>query len=896
MIPQQDQSPDTSRQALAAEDDADHSIIVEGLTLYYPLLTRQRQNSLVRFWCLIYDLMGRSNFASNDSFFAALNDVSFKLKSGEILGVVGPNGAGKSTLLRVLANIETPDEGTVILNGRVSSLLELGVGFKQELSGRENIYLNSMLLGIPKSEVSKYIQDIVEFCDIGEFVDAPLKTYSSGMKARLGFSTAIKLDPEILLLDEVLGSGDAAFRARAGNIIHHYRSREKTVVVATHSDAFIVNNCDKALFLNHGEVVTFGYPEDVIDEYSRFTGYMLRKRTFFGAHYEPSRRPDREGDTRPPLGVAICGGTSQYEKPLFEYLKDVGPALKDVRLELAMIPPQEVERPNLCDMYAILLIPVLPRLKQQQYVGLRRFVRNGGILVLGAGAALQLVVGRDSMARDRNTDIVNYCLSALGNYEPGRSWGRFELSAYQLTKESPLLPGLSIGRSYGMRAGDNPVIGAMMSAAPGAYSLATVQVKDMDWRATVGSCDALVAKKSGEGVVFRFASPPDPSESLFSRLVNTLVHPDGAAFIRASEPHDYGVPGDPGGPEASDGQMVPLESCALRLSVIGDVNRRPRLLSQAELRESFEEIADLGLEQVNVVVKEGSALTENLGIEAYDFVTDGRDILAEAGHLADEFGLSIVPAVNCFVEHVPGSPGQATRFVSEHPETLHLTMRNISDGMYTIEDFDRRGVRIQSSPHLERVRERIKTVVQCLKDNYGFDTCHLEFFRYSNDSGGFSEAELAAKGGLSIESDLSEHQREAARCLADFARELQLTFPEMHFSLEAYHDFSISHPCHSLTVGMYSKKCIPANILAYYLRHYLDVVAEARPLGTCRILIDCHHKTAGEVLAQIAVGRSLECGRFYLDGYDALRELEEADRRRFATILKAARHDKHNRK
>lgn len=151
--------------------------------------------------------------------------------------------------------------------------------------------------------------------------------------------------------------------------------------------------------------------------------------------------------------------------------------------------------------------------------------------------------------------------------------------------------------------------------------------------------------------------------------------------------------------------------------------------------------------------------------------------------------------------------------------------------------------------------------------------------------------ELAAKGGLSIESDPADHQREAARCLGDLARDLQLAFPEMHLSLEAYHDFSVKHPCHNLTVGIYNKKCIPANILAYYLRHYLDVVAEARPLDTCRILIDCHHKTVGEILAQVAVGRSLACGRFYLDGHDALRDLEEADRRRFATIVKAARHD-----
>ena len=260
------------------DKDHTHSVVVDGLTLYYPFLIHRGQNARVRFQCLLRDLFRSSTMPSDNDFFPALNDVSFRLKPGETVGLVGPNGAGKSTLLRVLAGVERPDRGHVQLNGRTSSLLSLGVGMRPQLTGRENIYLNALLLGLPRERVNEFIEDIIELCDIDEFIDAPLGTYSSGMKARLGFSVATHVQPEILLLDEVIGTGDAVFRARSGNIIQYSRRLGRTVVIATHSEGFIRNHCETAIFLDKGRLRAFGPAEDVIAEYRDRTRSILRLR------------------------------------------------------------------------------------------------------------------------------------------------------------------------------------------------------------------------------------------------------------------------------------------------------------------------------------------------------------------------------------------------------------------------------------------------------------------------------------------------------------------------------------------------------------------------------------------------------------------------------------------
>jgi ABC-type polysaccharide/polyol phosphate transport system ATPase subunit len=196
--------------------------------------------------------------------FWALRHVSFELSHGESLAVIGPNGAGKSTLLQVLAGIMRPSEGTVEVVGHVSGLLGLGVGFDMELSGAENILLGGAFLGIDDAKVKELAPSIVEFADLGQFIDAPLKTYSTGMQARLGFSIATAMDPDILLLDEVLATGDANFREKSkARVIELVRSA-KGVVLVTHDMNWVREYCNRAILLEKGRVVLEGDPEEVV--------------------------------------------------------------------------------------------------------------------------------------------------------------------------------------------------------------------------------------------------------------------------------------------------------------------------------------------------------------------------------------------------------------------------------------------------------------------------------------------------------------------------------------------------------------------------------------------------------------------------------------------------------
>lgn len=196
--------------------------------------------------------------------FWALRGVSFRLVHGESLAVIGPNGAGKSTLLQVLAGIITPSEGTVEVHGLVSSLLTLGAGFDQELTGRENIVLAGAFLGIDGREIARRLEGIVAFADLGEFIDAPLRTYSSGMRARLGFAIATSVDPDILLLDEVLATGDQVFRAKSKARVLELVKAAKAIVLVTHDMNWVTEYCNRAILLEQGRVVAEGDPAEVV--------------------------------------------------------------------------------------------------------------------------------------------------------------------------------------------------------------------------------------------------------------------------------------------------------------------------------------------------------------------------------------------------------------------------------------------------------------------------------------------------------------------------------------------------------------------------------------------------------------------------------------------------------
>jgi ABC-type polysaccharide/polyol phosphate transport system ATPase subunit len=202
-----------------------------------------------------------------DETLIALKDVSFDVAAGRTFGVVGRNGSGKSTMLKLIAGIGKPTMGTVVVNGRVSALIELGAGFHPEISGRENVYINGMMLGLSKREVAARFDEIVEFAELQDFIDAPVKAYSSGMYMRLGFAVAIHVDPDVLLVDEVLAVGDEAFTHKCLDKFAEFRRRGRTVLLVTHSLDLVSRFCDEALWLDAGVMREHGDPRRVIDAY-----------------------------------------------------------------------------------------------------------------------------------------------------------------------------------------------------------------------------------------------------------------------------------------------------------------------------------------------------------------------------------------------------------------------------------------------------------------------------------------------------------------------------------------------------------------------------------------------------------------------------------------------------
>jgi ABC-type polysaccharide/polyol phosphate transport system ATPase subunit len=201
--------------------------------------------------------------------FYALRDVSFEVPRAEALGLIGHNGAGKSTILKLLSNITTPTSGEITINGRLSALIEVGSGFHPELTGRENIYLNGSILGMRRREITEKFDRIVEFAGVSQFIDTPVKRFSSGMHVRLGFSIAAHLDPDILLLDEVLAVGDAAFQAKCLQRIRELKQNGTTIVFISHDLGAVEGLCDRVLLVQRGEIIAGGDPHDVIAEYQR---------------------------------------------------------------------------------------------------------------------------------------------------------------------------------------------------------------------------------------------------------------------------------------------------------------------------------------------------------------------------------------------------------------------------------------------------------------------------------------------------------------------------------------------------------------------------------------------------------------------------------------------------
>lgn len=199
--------------------------------------------------------------------FWALRDATFDVPKGTMFGIVGHNGSGKSTALKVLAGIYRPTSGSVQVEGKLSALLELGAGFHPELTGRENIALNGAILGMSSKQIEAATEEIVDFAGLGRFIDSPVKVYSSGMYVRLGFAVAVKVDPDVLIIDEVIAVGDEEFQRKCFDYISHLRNRGSTVVLVTHSLGIVAERCDTAMWLDHGKVMALGAARDVVDAY-----------------------------------------------------------------------------------------------------------------------------------------------------------------------------------------------------------------------------------------------------------------------------------------------------------------------------------------------------------------------------------------------------------------------------------------------------------------------------------------------------------------------------------------------------------------------------------------------------------------------------------------------------
>ncbi|MGZ9586213.1 ABC transporter ATP-binding protein [Paenibacillus marinisediminis] len=202
--------------------------------------------------------------------FWALDNVSCNIKKGTTVGLIGRNGSGKSTLLKLMTRIIYPTSGDIETNGRVSSLLELGAGFHPDFSGRENIYMNASILGFTKREIDERFNDIIEFSELEEFIDNPLRSYSSGMYMRLAFSVAISVDPDILLIDEVLSVGDSSFQKKCINKLKQLKMEKKTIVIVSHDNFTMETLCDEIIWLNKGKIVQFGEARTVVNEYMDF--------------------------------------------------------------------------------------------------------------------------------------------------------------------------------------------------------------------------------------------------------------------------------------------------------------------------------------------------------------------------------------------------------------------------------------------------------------------------------------------------------------------------------------------------------------------------------------------------------------------------------------------------
>jgi ABC-2 type transport system ATP-binding protein/lipopolysaccharide transport system ATP-binding protein len=251
------------------------AVIVKDVKKYYKKFSNKH-----KFQTLKSAFLDRSLFASlkNSEKSEVLKGINFEVKAGKTLSIIGQNGSGKSTMLKILAGITKPTEGSLTVRGRVSALIELGAGFHPEISGRENIFINGIILGLPRRKIEEKYDDIVKFAELEEHIEKPVKTYSSGMFMRLGFSIAINVDPDILLIDEVLAVGDASFVPKCIDKINEFKRNGKTIIFVSHDLSTVERISDEVIWLKEGKIEMVGYPKKVTDKYLEYIGKKDEKK------------------------------------------------------------------------------------------------------------------------------------------------------------------------------------------------------------------------------------------------------------------------------------------------------------------------------------------------------------------------------------------------------------------------------------------------------------------------------------------------------------------------------------------------------------------------------------------------------------------------------------------
>lgn len=293
-----------------------YAIQVEKLSKSFRMKKRYRQAMTLK--SALINCFKRQRVIKPARTFLALQDVSFEVPTGTTLGIIGSNGSGKSTLLKLIAGLHRPTSGKVSVQGRISALIELGAGFHPEFTGRENIFINGIILGLNRKEVYERFDDIVRFSELEEFIDNPVKTYSSGMYMRLAFAIAVAVEPEILLIDEILAVGDASFQRKCQNRMNMFKADGKTIVLVTHDLSALERYCDRALWLDQGRLKAYGDVQSVMGMYMEHVADLQRQNLLDehehevhaeGGQYKSSRRKRRGSQEVAISSVDLFNGT-----------------------------------------------------------------------------------------------------------------------------------------------------------------------------------------------------------------------------------------------------------------------------------------------------------------------------------------------------------------------------------------------------------------------------------------------------------------------------------------------------------------------------------------------------------------------------------------------------------